>query len=234
MDLSMVFDETKCVCGHRFDSHESYGKACEGYRCVCKSFREDLYAPKDNIRAKPWTDEDRDALTQKVIKALHTNVNASVTSTDDYTKCKCTHEKLEHSGLLSNGACQYGYGACECREFEQPMIEIKEAKEGRYEKIGREIGELVDNKNKSYGSAFDKAGEILKVLYPNGIKPEQYVDALAITRILDKLFRIATGNDFGQEDAFQDIAGYGILGTARKRGSLNENNNKAGSEDTRT
>ncbi len=35
---------------------------------------------------------------------------------------------------------------------------------------------------------------------------------LAITRIIDKLFRIATKKDAFGESPFKDIAGYGILG----------------------
>jgi hypothetical protein len=37
---------------------------------------------------------------------------------------------------------------------------------------------------------------------------------LAITRIVDKLFRIATKKDAFGENPFKDIAGYGILGIA--------------------
>jgi len=86
-----------------------------------------------------------------------------------------------------------------------------------YEEIGKEIGALVDKKNKAYGSAFDKAGNILTVLFPDGIKPEQYTDMLAIVRILDKLFRIANDKNAFNEDPWQDLAGYGILGTYNKR-----------------
>jgi len=84
----------------------------------------------------------------------------------------------------------------------------------RFEKIGTEIGKLVDEKNTAYGSAFEKSEEILKVLYPDGIEPNQYKDMLAVTRIVDKLFRIATKKDAFGESPFKDIAGYGILGVA--------------------
>ena len=84
----------------------------------------------------------------------------------------------------------------------------------KFEKIGTDIGKLVDEKNIAYGSAFEKSEEILKVLYPNGIEPEQYKDMLAVTRIVDKLFRIANKKDAFGESPFKDIAGYGILGAA--------------------
>ncbi len=83
-----------------------------------------------------------------------------------------------------------------------------------YKQIGSEIGELVDEKNAAYGSSFAESYKILSVLYPNGIKPEQYMDALAITRVIDKLFRIATNKDAFGESPWRDIAGYAILGVA--------------------
>ena len=84
----------------------------------------------------------------------------------------------------------------------------------KFEKIATEIGKLVDKKNIAYGSSFLKSEKILKILYPNGIQPEQYKDMLAMTRIIDKLFRIATRKDAFGESPFKDIAGYGILGVA--------------------
>ena len=64
-----------------------------------------------------------------------------------------------------------------------------------YEETAEEIGKLVSEKNQAYGSSFAESHKILSVLYPNGIKPEQYTDALAVIRVLDKLFRIATDRD---------------------------------------
>lgn len=86
---------------------------------------------------------------------------------------------------------------------------------GEYEELGRSVGSLVDVKNKAYGSAFDDAGEFLTILYPNGIQPEQYGDALALVRIFDKMKRIATDKDALGESPYRDIAGYGLLGFMR-------------------
>lgn len=90
-------------------------------------------------------------------------------------------------------------------------------KAGTYTKLGNEIGELVEKKNNAYGSSFDKSGKILDILYPFGVDVGNYDDFLAITRILDKLFRIATDKDAFNEDPWMDIAGYALLGAARKR-----------------
>lgn len=84
-----------------------------------------------------------------------------------------------------------------------------------YEQIGQQIGKLVQVKNNEYGDAFNKSGEFLKILYPDGVKPEQYDDMLALIRIFDKQMRIANGNQ-GNENGFSDIAGYGILRSTDK------------------
>jgi hypothetical protein len=85
----------------------------------------------------------------------------------------------------------------------------------KYEQTAEEIGKLVTEKNAAYGSSFAESHRILEVLYPNGIKPEQYTDALAIVRVIDKLFRIATSKKAFGESPWRDIAGYGLLGTVR-------------------
>lgn len=80
--------------------------------------------------------------------------------------------------------------------------------------VAQTVGTLVSQKNKAYGDAFAQAGDVIKILYPNGVKPEQYVDLLVTVRIVDKLFRIANKKDAFGESPWQDIAGYGILMTA--------------------
>lgn len=84
-----------------------------------------------------------------------------------------------------------------------------------WERIGGQIGALVAEKNKAYGSSFDNAGHVMRLLYPNGISLEQMDDALAVVRVIDKLFRIATARDAFGESPWRDIAGYSLLGAAR-------------------
>jgi len=81
----------------------------------------------------------------------------------------------------------------------------------KYYLRGKEIGELVQRKNTEYGDSYNRSGEILAILYPEGIRPEEYKDVLGIIRVIDKLFRIAHGKQ-GNEDPWADIAGYGLLG----------------------
>ena len=90
-----------------------------------------------------------------------------------------------------------------------------EAIKNDYEKLGADIGRLVAEKQAAYGDSFGKSGQVLKILSPDGIKPEQYDDALAVIRIIDKLFRVATDKTAFEENPFLDIAGYGILGTKK-------------------
>lgn len=92
------------------------------------------------------------------------------------------------------------------KEYVGPFIHA-----GKYEAIAQKIGHLVDRKNAAYGDSFNRSGEILAILYPEGIRPEQYRDALAVTRVVDKLFRIATAKEAFGESPWKDIAGYGIL-----------------------
>lgn len=81
-----------------------------------------------------------------------------------------------------------------------------------YIDIAKEIGALVQEKNEAYGDSFGQACKILEVLYPEGIKPNQYRDALALTRVIDKLFRLANKKDAFGESPWRDICGYAILG----------------------
>lgn len=83
--------------------------------------------------------------------------------------------------------------------------------QGPYTTIGKSIGELVDHKNKAYGDSFHKSEEFLRLLFPDGIKPDQYKNVLGLIRIWDKMKRIATNEDAFGENPWRDIGGYGIL-----------------------
>jgi len=82
-----------------------------------------------------------------------------------------------------------------------------------YAELGKEIGELVTEKQAAYGDAFGRAGEVLRILYPGGVSPDGYRDLLTVTRVLDKLFRIATDRDALGESPWRDVAGYALLAT---------------------
>ena len=81
--------------------------------------------------------------------------------------------------------------------------------------IAQEIAELVQVKQQAYGDSFGKSGQIMKILYPDGIAKDRMDDALTVVRVIDKLFRIATRKDAFGESPYRDIAGYGLLGVAK-------------------
>tara|TARA_B100000900_G_scaffold415468_1_gene445457 strand:+ start:954 stop:1271 length:318 start_codon:yes stop_codon:yes gene_type:complete len=81
----------------------------------------------------------------------------------------------------------------------------------RYEELGKSVGKLVAEKQEAYGDSFGKAHKILKVLFPEGIQPDQYLDVLTICRVVDKLFRLATDPSYGDESPWRDICGYSLL-----------------------
>lgn len=95
---------------------------------------------------------------------------------------------------------------------EEPFLTPAEVKSKYLSEIGTQIGKLVGEKNLAYGDSFFKSGNILKELFPNGIRPDQYTDLLCIVRIVDKLFRIASNKKAFDESPYTDISGYGILG----------------------
>ena len=84
--------------------------------------------------------------------------------------------------------------------------------DSRFSAAGGQVGALVAEKNEAYGESFKSASRVLEVLYPDGVKPEQYRDVLAITRVIDKLFRLANKKDAFNESPWRDICGYAILG----------------------
>ena len=99
------------------------------------------------------------------------------------------------------------------------MSNVREV--GEFAAIGREIGELVEQKNAAYGHAFQNSAEQMKLYYPNGVQPHQYVDFCLTWIICNKLFRIANKKDAFGESPYGDITGYGILG------KWNDNNSPA-------
>ena len=91
----------------------------------------------------------------------------------------------------------------------------------KFEKIASNLATILSMKNDAYGNAFDKTTQILTLLYPHGIKVDQYKDIHVIVRMLDKLSRIARDNDPMGESPYMDIAGYAILSLARDENDEN-------------
>jgi hypothetical protein len=94
--------------------------------------------------------------------------------------------------------------------------EIANITKTNFERIGYNIGKLVKEKNEAYGDSFNKCGEFLKILYPNGVNPNDYTDMLGIVRVFDKMMRIANRKDAFGENPWNDIGGYAILRSDEK------------------
>jgi len=92
----------------------------------------------------------------------------------------------------------------------------------KYQQIGADTGKLVAEKQEAYGDSFGRSGAVLREMYPDGIKPDQYDDLLTVARVLDKLFRIANDKGAFDENPWRDIVGYGLLGMARDDGDAEE------------
>lgn len=96
--------------------------------------------------------------------------------------------------------------------------------EGKFEKLGAEIGRHVDVAQVAYGNAFGQAGDVLRVYlrkYKNEdgsyTIPNELLDhLLVLVREIDKNFRIVSNpsGDLMGENPYKDKAGYGLLGWA--------------------
>lgn len=78
-----------------------------------------------------------------------------------------------------------------------------------FKDIAKELGELVTEKNLSYGDSARKVAEAMKIFYPAGVPAQDYEYSLLVVRILDKISRISQGHF---KESFKDIGGYGIVG----------------------
>lgn len=80
--------------------------------------------------------------------------------------------------------------------------------------LGIQLGEMLADKNERYGSAFMRVPEMLKLYFPDGIRPDQYGDVAMFIWIFEKKARIAACPVRGDvEDPYIDIAGFGVLGS---------------------
>lgn len=173
-------------------------------------------------------------LSDRELDAELAAVEAEITALVDQTCEDCTNPAcgLTAEAIESEHTEQIGYvfdpveedhvdedaAAIERDQEELKGILLQGAREiGRFPEIGLRIGMLVDAKQAQYGDSISSMGPILRHLYPDGIGTAQYDDLGLIVRIIDKIKRITLGNGQGGEDAWADIVGYGLLGSARQQ-----------------
>lgn len=80
--------------------------------------------------------------------------------------------------------------------------------------LARQLGELCESKRLAYGDSVGKSAEVLRILYPHGLAPDQYLDAITTARIVDKLSRKAQGGDPHGESPYIDVAGHALVALA--------------------
>lgn len=85
----------------------------------------------------------------------------------------------------------------------------------KFRRISNDLARLVERKQRQYGDSATRSEEILRVLYPSGVRPKDYPGLLLLVRVLDKLSRVAEGCQ-GDENPWRDIAGYAMLALARE------------------
>ena len=100
----------------------------------------------------------------------------------------------------------------------------------RYKAFSEDLARLLADKQIAYGNSFGRSCAVLAELFPNGITVEQYGDLLTITRIIDKLFRVANQKHYGGESPYKDIAGYAILAACDDEQGVASTPDNAGQE----
>lgn len=81
----------------------------------------------------------------------------------------------------------------------------------KLKQLARDLGELCESKRRAYGDSVGKSAEVLRILYPHGLAPDQYLDAITTARIIDKLSRKAQGGDPHGESPYIDVAGHALV-----------------------
>ena len=114
------------------------------------------------------------------------------------------------------------------KETKANQKEVTEKSPDTYAAMALALGQLVDSKQAQYGDSIAAMGPLLKLHFPNGIKPEQYNTVALLVRIEDKLGRLTRGNGEGDEDAWKDIAGYGLLGSRQQQLNKDRTNGNQG------
>jgi hypothetical protein len=91
-----------------------------------------------------------------------------------------------------------------------------------YEEVGRRIGSIVQKKNEVCDS-YSKTGEAMLIFYPDGIRPDQYGDALLMGELLGKLIE-ASKQKSQTESPWEYVGRIGICGIVRdlKKKKLDE------------
>ena len=97
-----------------------------------------------------------------------------------------------------------------------------------FHRIAISIADLVTKKNAAYGDSFNRCGQFLEILWPEGIPVAHYKNMLALVRVFDKAMRISRDKGAFGESPWTDILGYALLAVeAEERENLTAPENSA-------
>lgn len=171
-------------------------------------FSKGILIPRDTYRAECWyLTEHSDAYVGNLIASLeHFPFWCPLELTKEEDKADKEH--CPRCGERNTDTIHT------CTPIEKPVYDEIWIKDKPFslkiETACEALKDLLIDKNQSYGNSFEISGDFLKLLYKEGVKPEQYQEMLTLARIFDKMKRIATDCNNG-EDSYQDIAGYSVL-----------------------
>ena len=98
------------------------------------------------------------------------------------------------------------------------IVEVAYTDPAILHQVGVEGAAFCVAKNMAYGDAIAIVEALMRVLFPDGVPPDKFDDALLIIRVLDKITRLARGDKKAfAESPWADIRGYGQLGEAKDR-----------------
>jgi hypothetical protein len=78
----------------------------------------------------------------------------------------------------------------------------------RFKEKALEVAEMLERKSEEYDAPYDSDNEFLKIMYPDGVPPNQYSNMVLCLRLYDTLKKLTKTGD---TKYIEYIAGYGIL-----------------------
>lgn len=200
-----------CRCGHAKEFHKRAGgfPVAQIRTTICSGHGE-LCPCREGFRPVDPDEEKREAFW----KEFNEQVTGPLLEDEEIREfaADCVDfARLFVNGVFGEPRKESEYERILGLPAEPPDRPERRVADRRFAERGRELGELVEEKNAAYGDAGLVVAQCMKALYPNGIPTDKIDNALYTVRVLDKLCRIANRKDAFGENPWKDIGGYGIL-----------------------
>lgn len=153
---------------------------------------------------------------EPISKAFHELVwiRKRMDLSSDYHECIRCNEPANY--IDTNDSAHYCSYTCiegDKKDFDDdPMqiVPLDGTKQVQLEKIVEPFPAFLAEKAEKYGEAFENCGDFLRLVFPEDVQPKDYEKLLYVTRVYDKLCRIAKGAE-SEENPVKDILGYSML-----------------------